>query len=123
MVLVVVLVCMTLAGSLIVLIGASLAQHATTVRQERIEMTLRQLIDSGRAWAEVQAAGAAGAERGLSPPGAVLDAGALAPPDAEATVEVSIETDARGVRTLIVTATLTREGDAPVRRTGRFIVR
>ncbi len=113
LVLIVVLVCMTLAGSLVVLISGSLAGYATTVRQERIEMTMRQLIDSGRVWAEARP------RRDLDAGTITLDAGPLALPDSQATVEIGVA-GSGAARELRITAILTRDGDAPLRRTSRF---
>lgn len=54
-VLVLVLVYIVLAGSLMVLITASTGQLVRTSRHEHASILLRQLIDSGRAWAYARA--------------------------------------------------------------------
>lgn len=54
-VLVLVLVYIVLAGSLMVLITASTGQLVRTGRHEHSSILLRQLIDSGRAWAYARA--------------------------------------------------------------------
>jgi len=85
MVLIVVIICLALAGSLLVMISHSLTQQATTVRHERAELTLRQIIDSGRAWAGLHP------EALTDTAGVSLDASSLAPADAVATVLLTLE--------------------------------
>ena len=51
-VLLLVLVFIVLAGSLLVLMTGGTAQFMRTCRQEHTSLILRQLIDSGRAWAD-----------------------------------------------------------------------
>ncbi len=117
LVLVLVLVCMTLAGALLVIISQSLAQQAKTVRHERQALILRQLIDSGHAWAYAHP-DQWGSETGVS-----LDASAIAPPDGGATVPISVllslGSGPAGRETLVITARLTIHGRS-VERTSRF---
>jgi len=113
MVLIVVIICLALAGSLLVMISHSLTQQATTVRHERAELTLRQIIDSGRAWAGLHP------EALTDTAGVSLDASSLAPADAVATVLLTLEPVYDDTNMLVITAHL-QVNTRHFERTSRF---
>ena len=83
-VLVLVLVYMALAGSLMVLTTASTGQLVRTSRHEHASILLRQLIDSGRAWA------CARADLRAETP-ITLDAADILPPESSGHVTIVIK--------------------------------
>ena len=83
-VLVLVLVYIALAGSLMVLTTASTGQLVRTSRHEHASILLRQLIDSGRAWA------CARTDLPAETP-IVLDAADILPPESSGNVNIVVK--------------------------------
>ena len=89
-VLLLVLVFIVLAGSLLVLMTGGTAQFVRTCRQEHTSLILRQLIDSGRAWADAH-----DLPRSQAVP-IDLDATDILPPDASGRVRITAGADTPG---------------------------
>ncbi len=84
LVLLLVLVYMVLAGSLMLTTAASTGQLVRTGRSEHVSVLLRQLIDSGYAWADAH--GALVLETPIT-----LDAADILPPDGSGDVTIIVD--------------------------------
>ncbi|MFQ5414995.1 MAG: hypothetical protein ACE5E6_11105 [Phycisphaerae bacterium] len=137
--LIVVLVYLVMAGALLAVIAAGTAQFARTARHEHASLLLRQLIDSGHAWAtarvSVQPLHPSRIDRvphplrrelappsespttrdakggGRTPDRIELDAADIVPENASATVVVTVHPQPNGAAArIVVHATLTLRG-------------
>ncbi|UCC29265.1 MAG: hypothetical protein JSU86_13810 [Phycisphaerales bacterium] len=112
-VLVLVLVYIVLAGSLMVLTTTSTGQLVRTGRHEHASILLRQLIDSGRAWAYARA------DVHVETP-ITLDAAEILP--AESSGHVTIVVKPGKPETVLIEAQLRLHG-RPFTRSGTFVAR
>jgi len=113
-VLVLVIVYLALAGGLLVVVGGSVAQLARLGQRERETIIVRQMLDSGFAWARAHRAD-------LPQAGEMsLDASLLLPPEAKGTVTLTTSRKEAG-STIIVTVTAElQHNERNVSRTTEF---